>query len=238
MSSFLINPYRFKGPGNATFGGISNEFYSAGSFVSSFSVTLSNVAAGDLVLVLAGRYGQPDITGVTVGGNAATFLKRHNTNDDGANSYRVDVWGIIAPSSNSSATVTATYSTSNHYGALIAARWSGVSSATSLVSSCSIGTVEGVQCLGRITSSDKKSESVTTSERALIIATGLDYSGPTTHTAQSGWTKRIDGATGAVSSGLYLHSRVSDAGTYGGATAFATTTTDDYVAMMLAFPLL
>jgi hypothetical protein len=158
------------------------------------------------------------------------LIKRNDTGQD----FEQDVWGLISPSNISSATITANYSTSAEYGVLIAARWSGVSSATPLASSCN---TTGCSALAS-SSTNRLAQSITTSQRALIVAVGVDWTDLRSHTPASGWTERFDGSGTPIASYQFLHDRVSDAGTFGGATAFSTAGSDEYIAMMMAFPLL
>ena len=226
------------GGGTATFGALSNLFESGGSSTSTGSVTLANVASGNLVLVFIGRNTQANITGVTMAGNSMTNLRRNLGGT--IENYGVDVWGVISPSAYASATITATYSATggdailSAYLSILAARWSGVSSATPTFSSCN-----SAGCSGQATSSTNRlASSITTSATNLLVACGVDWDNFRTHTAASGWTKRADGSGTPLTTLFYLHDRVATAGTYGGGTAFATTSTaDNYLSMLLAFSL-
>ena len=224
MSSFIINPYRYKS--GAAFGELSTYYDSGGSSVNTGSVTLSNVATGDLVLAFSARVSQTSCTGITMAGSNMALQKR---SDAGVDGYAVDVWSIIASSPTSSATVTASFSNSNTNLIFIAARWSGVTSATASASSCN-----SAGCNTKASSStDRLAQSITTSQKSLIVATGVDWNTQRAHTAASGWTKRLGDTTGAA---FFLFDRVSDAGTFGGATAFSTTSVaDEYLSAMLAF---
>jgi hypothetical protein len=103
---------------------------------------------------------------------------------------------------------------------------------TMLASSCNSSS-----CSGLATSSTNRlAQSITTSQRALLVACGTDWNDYRSHTAASGWTERADGSGSPVTSIQFLHDRVADAGTYGGATAFATTSaSDQYLSVLLAF---
>ena len=224
MSNFIINPYRF-GAKNATFGGVGTMVENGSTSASSGTSTLTGIASGDLVLALIQRGNGFDITGVTCDGNSMALLNRN----DAGSAFLFDVWGWIATGAISSASITASYSTSATYLTINTNRWSGVASTTLLASS--------INAFGT-SSTNRLAPSITTAERSLIIACGTDWDNIVTHTPQSGWTKRLDGSGTPLSSIQFLFSRVSDAGTFGGGTAFSTVAAaQQYMSMLLAFPL-
>jgi hypothetical protein len=233
MSSFIINPYRLKGPGNATFGEVGTVYSSGATSVTSGSSTLANVAAGDLVLAFIQRVAQTQATTVTLNATSMSLVKRNNVPAD---PFGIDVWGVIAPSASASATITANYSATNTFMTITTARWSGVSSATSIASSCNSS---GCDTLDTAFGTSRLALSVTTSEKALIVACGTEWNSAHSQTGVNGWTKRFDGSGTPVNTIQFCLDRVSNAGTYGGATSFSTaSSTDSYVSMIVAFPLL
>ncbi len=215
-----------------TFEGLGTLFEGGESYLNSLSTTITDVAAGDLILVLVQRNMQYTCTGVSFGGSAMTLCKSANSGD--INSFGADVWSILAPSSQSSVVITASYGAEyKQWGTISSARYRGASSATPLSSSCNSS-----GCSGLATSNTSRlAQSITTTERALLVACGTDYDLVQAHTAASGWTKRLDGSGTPFTTAQFLHDRVADAGTYGGATAFATTSSaDTYLSILLAFP--
>ena len=229
MSNFIINPYRF-GVKNATYGTNGTQIDGLGSSSGATS-TLTGISTGDLVLLLIQRQNQTQITGVTCDGTAMANLKRNDSNISG---FTFDVWGWKSDRAISSASIVSSYSGSNDFHTMNTLRYSGVSSATLLTSSCN-----AAACNALATSSTNRlAQSITTSERSLIIACGTDWDNKVTHTAQSGWTKRLDGSGTPLTAIQFLFDRVSDAGTFGGATAFSTVAaSQQYLSMLLAFPL-
>ena len=230
MSSFIINPYRF-GVKNASYGTNGTQIDVGNDISSGGTSTLTGISTGDLVLALVQRGVQSAITGVTCDGTSMTNIKR---NEQTSNQFGIDAWGWIADRAISSAAITASYSGNSTFFTINTMRWSGVASTTPLTSSCNSG-----GCTGLATSSTNRlAQSITTSERSLIIACGTDWDDKVTHTAQSGWTKRLDGSGTPFTTVQFLFDRVSDAGTFGGATAFSTVAASgQYLSMLLAFPL-
>jgi hypothetical protein len=229
MSSFIIDPYRFDSNAG-TFGAVGTLVNSLGTEVSGGTSTLTNIASGDLVLALVARESPTSITGVTCDGTSMTLLRTVTT----SLGYDLSAWGWIADRAIASASVTSSFSNSAAYLVMNSARWSNVSSVTMLASSQN--TNDGDGRAG--TSPDRKSGSITTAQRALIIGCGHDWNLYLTHTAATGWTKRLDGSGTPLVSPEFILDRVSDAGTFGGATAFSTTSpADSYLSMLLAFPL-
>lgn len=212
------------------FGALGTIYSSGGTSVTSMTSTITNVAVGDLVLAFVQRDWQAQCTGLTIAGAAATLIKRNNS---GANGFSFDVWGMVAASSYSSASVVASYSAGQPWGTIMSARWTpGVLSATPNTSSCNTTGCSGLAA----SSTSRLAQSITTSARSLIIAAGTDWNDYRTHTAASGWTERADGSGSPVTSIQFIFDRISDAGTFGGATAFSTTSpSDQYLSVMLAF---
>jgi hypothetical protein len=221
------------GGSDPEFGALSTIYESGSTGVTSGQVTLGNVAVGDLVLAFVQRSRVANISTVTCGSQALGQLKSNVVT--GGDEYGFQVWGAIATAdgAGSSVTITASFGIdSNAWLSMSAARWSNVASATPLASSCN---TTGCSALAS-SSTNRLAQSITTTERALIIAAGTDYDDVRTHTAASGWTKRADGSGTPVTSIQFIHDRVSDAGTYGGATAFSTTSAaDQYLSVLLAF---
>jgi hypothetical protein len=220
------------GGGAGVFQALGTQSDSEATSVTSGTSTLATVNAGDLVIAIIQRQFQPSCTGVTLGGAAMTLLRR---NYAGApNEFGVDVWGIIAASGGTSVNVVASYSNSWPYRIITTARYSGVSSATPLASTCN-----GASCNSVASSSTNRlAQSITVAQPALLLAVGTDYNLLSTHTPTSGWTKRLDGSGTPLSSYQFLHDQNVVAGTYGGATAFATSSQNDtYFSILIAFPL-
>lgn len=214
-----------------SFGALGTISSTGMTYVSSLTSTITNISVGDLVLAFAQRDKQSSCTGVTIDGASATLLKRNAANT--AEEFGIDVWGVIAASSASSASVVASYSVAAQWGTMFSARWTpGVTSITLLASSCNTSGCSGIAT----SSTNRLTQSITTGQRALIIVAGSDWSDYRTHTAASGWTERADGSGSPVTSIQFVFDRVSDAGTFGGATAFSTTSaSDQYLSVMLAF---
>jgi hypothetical protein len=221
------------GGSSGTFLSLSTTQYNSGATqVISGTVTLANVTSGNLVIALIQRVSQNNCTGVTLGGNAMTLLRRNYA--AGGVTYGIDVWGIIAPSTGTSVAVVASYSTVGAFMTMTAACYSGVSSATVLASACN---ATGCDTLAT-TSTNRLTQSLTVGQSALLVVAGTDYDLVQAHTPNSGWTKRIDGSGTPLTSAQFLHDRNVVAGTYGGATAISTVpSTDQYESIMLAFPL-
>jgi hypothetical protein len=180
---------------------------------------------------LTQRNTQSGISGVTCDGTAMTSLRRNDSNTAG---FSIEVWAWIADRNISSAAIVASYTGGTLFFTMNTARWSGVSSATPLTSSCNSSGCSGLAT----TSTNRLAQSITTSQRSLLIACGTDWNAARTHTAATGWTKRLDGSGTPLTSTQFIHDRVDNAGTYGGATAFSTTSaTDQYLSILLAFPL-
>jgi hypothetical protein len=216
--------------GSGTFLSISNEYSSGATNVGSGTVTLATVNTGDLIIALVQRVEQNNCTGVTVGGSAMTLVRRNYWTGE---SFGLDVWARIATASGTSVAVTATYSVFKNFMTMTAARYSGVSSATALATSCN-----GASCdIVASTSTDYQAQAITIGSSGLLIATGTNYDNARTHTAASGWTKRLDGSGTPRTSFQFLFDQNVASGTYGGATAFSTAATDRYFSILMAFPL-
>jgi hypothetical protein len=208
----------------AAFGGISDVFAQDQS-VSSFELTLTDVAAGDLVLVFVARYSLWQLQSVTVAGVAASPIKAVE-----ANSYGLAVWGLIAPAAVSSATIVVTFSGSSSYPEGVAVRYSGMPGITLLDSACNTA-----NCDTRTSAATTRTalEVDGAPDRTLLIAAGWDENDLRTHTAANGYTRRV----GSGISYTFLLDRFAedDAGPFGGSENFSTTTSDSYASMLLAF---
>lgn len=148
------------------------------------------------------------------------------------------LYAAIATSSAATLTMTVTWSGSAKWVSLLAARWSNGSSIVSLTPLATAQNATGGFNYAPTSTSRETSSTVTVSsgKRALLIAVGTDWDDIRTHTAANGWTKRADGTTS--SSIQFIHDRIVDAGTYGGAgtsNRFATTSvTDNYLSLIIA----
>lgn len=213
------------------FGALGTIASTAATQASSLTSTLTNVAVGDLVLAIAQRNLQANRAGCTCAGAAMALIKSVSAND--GNGFGLDVYALKATSASSSASVVMSYTGTDLWGSLISARWTpGVLSATPNVSSCNTSGCSGLAASG----TSRLAQSITTSARSLIIAAGTDWNDYRSHTAASGWTERADGSGSPVTSIQFIFDRVSNAGTFGGATAFSTTSSSDqYMSVMLAF---
>jgi hypothetical protein len=225
-------PWSGGGGGTPAFGALGTISTSGSTGITSQTSTLSNVGSGNLVLALVQRNAQSECTGVTVAGQSMSLLKRV---EETAAGFAFDVWGVLASSANSSASVTASYnsSSSEAWGTILSARYSGVASATPVVSVCHHSSCVGMYASGtaRYVTPD-----VTVTEQSLIIATGCDWNDFRTHTPASGWTKRVDGSGTPLTSIQFLHDRVAASGNFGAETNFATTgVSDQYLGAMLVF---
>ena len=185
---------------------------------------IDDVAAGDLVLALVQRDYVNNLTGVTCAGTAMARLVQ---------TFFFEVWGVIAPSAQSSASIVASFSDSSGWGSMVSARWSNVNSATPLQSNTTGGLVGST--------TDRYGGSITTSQRALIVGAGTDWNNYNTHTAGNGYTLHFannTGCSGCSNSVQWLYSKVADAGTYGASgstTRFGTAASDSIIGATLAF---
>jgi hypothetical protein len=209
------------------FGALGTAVNYGGTSVSSTTSTLTDVAADNLCLAFPARNVQSVCTGVTLGEQSMTRIVGAAT----SGGYGIEVWACIAASSGASVDVTATYDYAQPNASIITARYSGVSSATALASACN---VDGC---GAYTSwtTNRTALEITTSERALIIAAGVDILASKTHTAANGYTQRADGSGTPVTSRSFLLEKVADAGNFGGDANFSTAGADEYISVIAAF---
>jgi hypothetical protein len=220
------------GGSNATFLSLSDQYSSAGATTGG-TATLATLSSGDLVIaVLQCTFITTRVTSMTCGGNAMTLV-RENALGAGDNFYGLRVYALIAPSGGTSVPVTANFSPNAGFVALTAARYSGVSSATALASSCN-----AVGC-GTLASSatNVRAQSITTGAAALIVCAGVTYDNARTQTPAGGWTKRYDGSGTPLTSFQFLIDQSGAAGTYGGAVNLSTmNAADPYLSILAAFP--
>lgn len=193
--------------------------------------TLANVSAGDLVIALVQRNEEPYCTGVSMAGTAMTKVKM--VQSGGGDLFNLGIWAVLAPSAVPSASIVASFASSAAWGSMVTARWSGVSSATPLASSCNTAGCSGVAAL----STSRTAQQITTAQGALILGVGTDWDNYNTHTAANSFTKRFDNAIagGGSSSVQFMFDRVAAAGDFGGALNFSTAASDRYLSALLAF---
>jgi hypothetical protein len=204
--------------------------YNGGAFALSTIVgTFPSVAAGDLIVVLAQRMDIADLTSITMSGATLSEIVdlgvQYVPGDFGAH-----VYAGIATAGGTDVTVTANFSTSAQWGALVGAAYSGVASATPLAYQCMMSgcTDFGPWNIWRTTPS-----ALSPGEEALIVAIGSGWDYEQNHTVADSFTKRFDNATTA--STQFLLDRVTSSST-GGGTVFATVATSDkYFGALIAF---
>lgn len=216
------------------FGGYGTVVNTGSSSASTLTSTITNVESGDLVIALVQRnYSATNLTGITCDGNAMTVVSTVNS---GVNNFAFYLYTYRATSAISSAAVVASFSDSQAWGSMITARWSNVSSATALGFQRSPSSGSGLT--GPATTRTVPT-ALTTSERALIIAVGTDWDNYNTHTAANSFTKRFDNAIagGGSSSVQFIYSRVANAGSFGAGSNFGTAASDQYLAILAAFPI-
>lgn len=220
------------GGGDPTFGALGTIVSKGSTAASSMTSTLTNIAVGDLVLAFVQRDFQSEYASVTCAGTAMTRIARHETGLYG--DFFIDVYGLIATSASSSASIVVSYNSSAQWGTMLTARWTdGVASATpAQVEYTSAGGV-GLPTA----TTNRRVRAITTTARSLIIVAGTDWNDYYGHTPASGWTERADGSGTPVTSIQFVFDRVSDAGTYGGAVNISTATNDQYMAIIMAFEL-
>lgn len=229
-----VAPWAWKGivvMADPTYQGSGTLDYSSSSSVSSLSTTITNVEVGDLLVVQVQRDYQDAITSVASASPALTFVRQARADPAKAVMFFQDVYTAIATAAASSMTITASYSSSAAWGAMISYRWSGgISSgtATQVVADSSL----------RSTSTNRTVANITTTARTLLIAAGSDWNYYLTHTAAANWTKILDSQTkGTDSTTLYLYARIADAGTYPNGNFATTNLTDTYFGSILALPI-
>jgi len=200
-------------------------YHSGSTSVTSASTTITNVSVGDLLVVQVIRDAQSQITGVASTSPALTFARQVRA-DSASAGYSQDIYTAIATDNASSMTITASYSGSDNYASIVSHRWSsGVSSATVTHSAADTAL--------RATSTNRTVPNITTTARTLLLVSGADWDAHRTHTAASGWTKIIDGAS---SSFQYLNAQIADAGTYPNGNFATTSATDRYFGSIIALP--
>lgn len=216
------------------FQGLSNVYTDGGSSSgTTATVTFPTIVAGELVVVWVQRDDYATITGVTLGTQDMSELKRVDSDSGAPNQFQGGLWGCIADSGGTSVVATATWSSSDNWRSMAGGRWNNVASATPLTSACNSST-----CVGRSgASTDRTFQSITTGVRALIMTWATDWDFYSTHTASSGYTKRLDNAIagGGSSTTIFSLDKVVDAGTYGGTEVVSTATSDQWFGAILAF---
>lgn len=220
----------FVAGGSPAFGALGTHVTMEGTASASLSSTLSNIAVGDLVIALVQRNMEPSITGVAVSG---TPMSKVRTIQSGQADFNLGVWALRSSSAISSATITATFADSAMWGSMVTARWSGISSATPLASSCNTAGCAGLTSAA----TTRTAVQITTTQSALVLGVGTDWNNYATHTAANGFTKRFDNAIagGGIGSVQFIHEKIAGAGNFGGAANFATVASDDYLSALLAF---
>jgi hypothetical protein len=166
-----------------TFQGYSTYRDEQDSSVSSMTVTM-DVTAGDLVLAIVQRNSMSSLTSVTLGSQSMTQLKAPG---DGGG-YGAYVYGALASSGGTGVSITASFSDSDQWGAMVALKWDNVASSTPSQSSCNSS---GCNSLAA-SSTTRTAQSITTSGRRLLVAMGSDWDNWHTHTGANGFTKRWD----------------------------------------------
>jgi hypothetical protein len=183
-----------------------------------------NVASGDLIIV---QYqGTVASTGVTVGSDALTLIKRIT-----AEGYSVELWYKENASANAAATTTITTSGSNYASATVAL-YSNIAISGALdKSSCNSAACDAQT--DSATTWTAQNVSTTAQSDELLVFIGVGWDDHTSHTAGNGYTKRTaDGtktyvladtnvtSTGTPPGGTVI--TVNDAGDDGYYSIFAT----------------
>jgi hypothetical protein len=149
--------------------------------------------------------------------------------------FTIRLYALIAPASGTSVPVTMDASLGRSAVRMTAARYSGVSSATALASSCNSAACD----LAATSSVNVRAQSITTAATSLLLCVGTTVNNIRTHTAQNGLTKRYDGSGTPFNTFQFLYDRVdAPAGTLGGAVNLGTmNVADQYISLLAAFPL-
>jgi len=215
------------GGSDPAFVGVSDWITEETTDVDSMTVTLPGVSVSDLVIALTQRNGESNATGCSINGQAMTKVK---TAASESADFNLDVWTVLS-SSAGDLDITVSYSDSAQWGSMVAAAWSNVSSATPTHSSCN-----AIGCSGReLTSTSRTAQEITTSARSLIVAVGTDWNNYNVQTAVNGYTKRFDTDIAGGNQIQWIYSKVSDAGSFGGAANFGTADPDLYMSALLSF---
>jgi hypothetical protein len=197
----------------------------------SMSSTLTDVTAGDLLFVLAQRDDQDLCTGVASASPAVSFTSLGIQMVSPADAvFGTQLWAAVAPSSTASMSITASYSTSESWGAMFSWRMSpGSITAISPVNGSS--SYDGT--LPASTTTNRTAPNIVTTARCLLLAVGADWDFYYNHTAATNWTKRVDCDTfGDNTTTQFVHERIADAGTYPSGN-FATSSSADYYMSIL-----
>jgi hypothetical protein len=214
-----------------TYQGSGTVYEAGGASSTSLSTTITDVAVGDLLVVQVRREEQNDCTGVASTSPALTFARQARAGGHGSELYQ-DIWTAIATSAASSMVITASYSASgvSRYGAIISHRYSsGITSATA-THSASHNSLQSA-------STNRATPNITTTARTLLIAAGDDQDYYNTHTAASGWTKRLDSDTkGNDTTAMWMYDRIADAGTYPNGNVGTVNNSDQYFGSTIALP--
>jgi hypothetical protein len=217
------------GGADPVYQGSGTLYYSGATAVSSMSTTITNVQAGDLLIVQCQREFQGSVQTVQ-SAQALSFSRQIRANST-FSGFENDTYAAIATEAVSSMVITATYSNSASWGSIISHRWgSGVSSATALASNADTSL--------RSSSVNRTCGNITTTQRSLLIAAGADWDYYRTHTPAENWSKALDSQTkGTDSTSLFMHYRVADAGTYPNGNFATTNDVDQYFGGIAAFPI-
>lgn len=215
-------------PSSLTFAELGTVYISEATNVSSMQTTISNVEAGDLILVFVERNIPNECTGVAADSPSMTFTKLKAYNASA--SYGGEIWAAIAPSSASSVVLTASYSTAQSWGEIFSARWTWVNGPGTIILNAS-----GNDATRNSTSTNRTISNIITTERCLIVIAGSDWNSYRNHTAQNGFTKRLDSQTLGTNSTLqYMFDAVVDAGTYPNGNFSTVSSTDEYASCIIA----
>jgi hypothetical protein len=213
-------------PMAAAFRSFAYGYYGATSS-STIAGTFPSVAAGDLIVVMVQRDSIANLTSITMSG--ATLSEIVSLGVQGG-SFGSGIYAAIATSGGTNVTVTANFSDSAQWGALVAGAYSGIASATPLAYQCMMSGCTGI---ASDSASRTTPSALSPGEEALIVAVGSGWNYEQNHTAADSFTKRYDNATATTTQ--FLLDRVTSSST-GGGTAFATSGwTDNYFGALIAF---
>ena len=192
------------------------------------SSTVNAVKAGDILLAVIQRQYQANCTSVSAGALVFTKLATASSGQSGLN---VELWGAIATADAATLTVTALYSNSSTFGAMFVARYAG-----SLVGITPLAKTAHTSL--RATTLNRTAPNLTVTKRAWLVAFGTDWGVAQGKTATTGWTVRADGNTFGSGSNLqFLLERIVEPGTYPSGNFATVTTSDRYIAGLVAFEL-
>lgn len=223
------------GSGGAAFVRLGTLDDRGSSYETGFGSNITNVLSGNLIVACVWRMNISQLTTVSGNSGAVSFIKLSHT--DNAAGWGHEVWAALSPSDISFLTVASSFSGSSNYGGIVTALYSGVTSITPRAV-----TWHDADGVGEApTSTDRYAQSMSVTGGTLLLAAGADLAEYRTHTAQNGFTKRIDCNTfGTNTTSVFLFDRVASTGTYGGTGSgnrfSVASATDIFMSHLVALP--